>query len=279
MKTAKLPRTHFAFLLALMTWLFAAPVHAQISVLSKLSDDRTALPGSVYEGEILVRNDTDTPQQVKIYQTDYHFDADGTNRFDAAGSSSRSNAGWVRFSPATLLLPPQEVLPVNYVVRVPEKQDDQVPCGSYWSVLFIEAVGASSPESLLPDAETRVSFATQMQMRYGVQLATHITGSCTPEVRFERVELIQADDGQRLLQVDVRNTGSSMMRPDFWVELYSGAESTPIRLSGEAYRLYPGTAICQNLPVDDVPEGSYEALLVVDTGAEDIFGAQVALDL
>ena len=64
--------------------------YAQISVRSGLSDDREAVSGMVYEGTILIKNETDEPQQAKIYQTDYLFFYDGTNLFAEPGSTPRS---------------------------------------------------------------------------------------------------------------------------------------------------------------------------------------------
>ena len=112
----------------------------------------------------------------------------------------------------------------------------------------------------------------------GVQLATHLGGDCTNQVALEGVELIKPE-GVPTLQVAVRNTGAHFVRPDFWIELYRDGADPPERLNGQTYRLYPGTAVSQRIDVSALPSGSYHALLVIDAGDEDIFGAQVSLDL
>jgi len=85
--------------LALMTLaVMAVPAtaRAQIAVIGSTVEERDAAPGQRYEGTIVVRNLTTSPQPVRIYQTDYRFFADGTSHFDSAGSQPRSNARWVR---------------------------------------------------------------------------------------------------------------------------------------------------------------------------------------
>ncbi len=143
--------------------------YAQISVRSSLSDDREAVSGMVYEGTILIKNETGEPQQAKIYQTDYLFFYDGTNLFAEPGSTPRSNAGWIQFSPSVLTLPPYETLPVQYVVTVPDTIEGQPLEGTYWSMLMIEGIPPDSPESTLPSASNEVQYGIRQVMRYGAR--------------------------------------------------------------------------------------------------------------
>jgi hypothetical protein len=50
--------------------LFSSPLIAQVSVIGDLSQERVVAPGESYDGVILVRNDTNEPQETKIYQTE-----------------------------------------------------------------------------------------------------------------------------------------------------------------------------------------------------------------
>ena len=153
----------FAFLLALC---LAFPAQGQVSVLSALSNDQYVAPGAVYTGTVLVRNDTDAVQEVAISASDYHFESDGSNRFDDPGSQARSNAEWITYSPARLTLPPRATLPVQYEVRVPQQTSEEqtseeqtsgeqtdaeaVLCGSYWSLLFVQASAMPRPKRPAP---------------------------------------------------------------------------------------------------------------------------------
>src|SRR3990172_5172834 len=99
-------------LLLFVCALMVSPSWAQLSVIGELSQDRDARPGEKYEGIIVVRNDTDEPQEAKVYQTDYLFYFNGTNDYAEAGTTARSNAQWVSFSPSYLTIPPQSTISV-----------------------------------------------------------------------------------------------------------------------------------------------------------------------
>ena len=84
--------------------LFLVPIlalylNAQVSIIGELSQDKDALPGDVYTGTIVIRNDTNEPQEAKVYQTDYTFQFNGTNNYGEPGLLPRSNAKWIAFSP------------------------------------------------------------------------------------------------------------------------------------------------------------------------------------
>ena len=64
---------------------------AQVSIIGDLSQDHDARPGESYSGSILVKNDTDEPQEAKLYQTDYLFSCLGTTNYADPGSTPRSN--------------------------------------------------------------------------------------------------------------------------------------------------------------------------------------------
>ncbi|HET6566508.1 MAG TPA: hypothetical protein VFG50_01000, partial [Rhodothermales bacterium] len=81
----------------LCLWVRAAD--AQVAVVSGLSEEHTAQPGETYQGAIQVRNQTAESQEVRVYQTDYLFYADGTNVYGAPGSTRRSNASWITYNP------------------------------------------------------------------------------------------------------------------------------------------------------------------------------------
>lgn len=268
--------THFL----LAAFLLTAGVEArgQISVRSPLSDDREAAPGTSYEGTILVRNDTARPQQAKIYQTDYLFFHDGTNLYGEPGSVPRSNADWIRFSPAVLTLPPGETLPVHYVVTIADSGTAGPLEGTYWSMLMVEGILPGSPESTLPTAPDRPQYGVRQTTRYGVQVATRIAGTGRSEIRFAEAGLL-AEAETKALQFGVENTGSILIRPEVWVELYDAAGNPQGRRTGAKARIYPGTSVRQQIDLSDLPPGTYKALVVVDAGGEDVYGAQYTLEL
>ena len=275
MMTASHLRLALAVLLT-VSWVTTAA--SQVSVLGSLANDHDALPGEVYNGEFTVRNDSDEPAQARVYQTDYLFYSDGTNYFEEPGTSARSNAGWVQFNPAVMNLSPGESVVVNYVVTVPPSVDGEIPEGSFWSMIMVEGIPKDSPQSTLGETD-RPQFGIRQITRYGVQIATHIRSNEQVRVEIEGVELTQETLGERVLQLNFENSGNVLIVPETWVELYNSEGELARRIPGHQSRLYPGTSVAHRFDLTDTPEGSYDALIVVDGGNDNLFGAQYRINL
>jgi hypothetical protein len=268
-----------AALLVLLSLALALPSAAQISVRSDLADDRTVAPGERYTGTISVRNDTNEPQQARVYQTDYLFFPDGSNRFDDPGTIERSNADWITYTPSILILPPSATVEVSYEVAVPETLEGGEPTGSYWSMMMVEAVSPESETSTLGEADTEPEqrrLGAQQVMRYGVQVATHIDGPPAYDVALSDLQ-VEASDSARVLLVAAQNTGQAMMRPAVWMELYDASGEKAAELRSEPFRLYPGTGVTYRLDATRLAPGTYEALFIVDAGDDEVFGAQYSV--
>lgn len=247
---------------------------AQVSIVGELSQDREAKPGEEYRGTVLVRNDTDEPQEAKVYQTDYLFFSDGTNRYDQPGSHPRSNARWVTFSPAYMTLPPHATVSVTYSVTVPAGGPLS---GTYWSMLMVEGIPKSSAESSRRDAKAEMGI--MQAIRYGIQVATHVAGTGSRAIEFENPRILAREKSGRVFQIDIKNTGDLGMRPEVYVELFTEQGVSLGKFSGVRYRIYPGTSVRQTIDMSQVPKGTYKALVVVDAGGDDVFGAQYTLQM
>ena len=268
-------KTTRMFALMLVAYLVCpAFVQAQITVRGKLAHDLETMAGQTVSGSIVVDNETDEPQQAKVYQTDDLFFADGTNAYDEPGTTPGSNALWVQFSPENMVVPPNGSVTVAYSISVP----DSVGSGSYWSMLMVEAVDASSAESNeSTEAVRQVGF--RQVTRYGVQLATHLRESGERNVAFEGIQLLVDDEGNTTFQADVHNTGSLMIRPSVYMRVFGadGVEYGPFE--GVQYRMYPGTSVRQRVNLTSLAPGTYQALLIVDDGDDAVFGGQYELTL
>jgi hypothetical protein len=250
---------------------------AQVSVIGELSQDKDARAGESYTGVIVVRNDTNEPQEAKVYQTDYMFQSNGTNNYAEPGTLPRSNAKWISFSPSYITLPPQATIAVNYTVMVPRLVLDSVPVGTYWSMLMVEGIQKGSAESSLPPKEGKAQMGIMQTIRYGIQIATTIAGTGTKKIQFVETKIVTKEDGKKALQIDIENIGDIGIRPEVYVELFNAQGTSLGKFSGVRYRIYPGTSVRQLIDVNSVPSGTYKAVVVVDAGGEDVFGAQVTL--
>lgn len=248
-------------------------LRSQVSVVGELSQDREASPGETYNGTITIKNDTNEPQEAKVYQTDYLFFSNGTNSYGDPGSHARSNARWITFGPSYVELPPQALVTIQYTVTVPVRKDSLI--GSYWSMLMVEGIPKGSPESSRDPAK-KADMGIMQTIRYGIQIATHIRGTGERLVEFKDPQVVKSG-GKRLFQVDVENTGTRGIRPEVSLEVFNEKGQSAGTFSGVRYRIYPGTSVRQQIDLSSLPSGSYKALFVVDAGEEDIFGAQYTL--
>jgi hypothetical protein len=144
---------------------------AGISIEGGLTHEKVSTVGDTYQGEIAIRNQEDTPQELKIYQTDYRFNYEGETIYGEPGKDARSNARWITFSPSRLTIPPKEKAIISYTIIVP---GDQPLVGTFWSMLMIEGLPMGSQESAIDKKEKKLSMGITQIMRYAVQVVTHI---------------------------------------------------------------------------------------------------------
>lgn len=254
--------------------LFAAVFSAQASIIvtSELTDARSASAGASYEGRIRLRNTGEEPGEVKLYQTDYAFAADGSNTYGPPGKMARSNANWIQLDRNQLSLPPNGEITVNYRVQVPNGNLS----GTYWSMIMVEPIPKTSAEAgePLPERTTRLS----QLVRYGLQVVTEIGTGGSSELAFGNARLLERD-GQRLFAVDAENTGQRWIRAQYWLELYTETGNPVGKFDGPKKRIFPGTSVVFETPLGDIPPGKYIALAVADGGGDNLYGANVELEI
>ena len=263
---------HRALLIAASLLIPATLSQAAVILESELTDARSSIAGASYEGIIRLRNTGTEQSEVKLYQTDYGFEADGSNTYGPPGKVARSNANWIQLDRNQLSLPPNGVLTVNYRVRVPSGNVS----GTYWSMIMVEPIPKASAESSepLPERTTRVS----QVVRYGLQVVTEIGNPGSSELAFSNARLLERD-GQRLFAVDAENTGQRWIRAQYWLELYTENGNPVGKFDGPKKRIFPGTSVVFETPLGDIRPGKYIALAVADGGGDDLYGTNVELEI
>jgi hypothetical protein len=246
---------------------------AGVSVEGSLIRQYETEPGRAVEGTIDVQNTGFDSQEVRFYQTDYHFTAEGASVFGDPGGTERSNARWIQLSPTRVTVAPSGKTSLHYTIRVPA---DTLLAGTYWSVIMVEPL---APRAVLPEADpTKVTVAIKEVVRYAIQIITHIRDTGRREVRFAQVRLAPADVGQSLA-VDMENTGERLMSGALWAELYDSRGHYAGKFEGGRHGLYPGTSARFNVDLSNLDAQTYRALLVFDCGGDDVFGLRATLTL
>lgn len=263
--------TRFISIIGLALLAVVLPLQAGISV-GTLTLESDGQPGQTYRGTFSLINTDSVPRTAVIYQTDYKFRSDGSNLFDEPGAEPRSNARWISFSPHQIEVPPLQSTVVSYEVRVPA---DTALRGTYWSMLMVEQ---RDSDSGLPTRLRRRQTEVRQVVRYGVQCVTQIAGTGDAKLSFTDTRLV-SDEGQSTeLQVDVENVGERWLSPTAWMELYDSNGRQIGRFESEKKRIYPGTSVRFRIGLGETPSGKYKALVVLDSGDQNVFGAKYDLE-
>jgi len=163
------------------------------------------------------------------------------------GSIQRSNARWLTLSPLQTVIPAGESVTIRFAAQVPS---DQTLRGTYWSVIMVELVPPSAPESSRNES-AMPALGIRQVVRYAVQVITTVEGTGSRQIRFSQVRLV-SDNGKRQLVVDLENTGERLLRTSLWADLYDPKGSFVGKFDGGS------TGCTRNLgAVHDRPRGPW----------------------
>ncbi len=255
---------------ALLCGTGASQARAQISVLSSTVEEREVALGQTYTGRIVIANTSNTPQQVRLFQTDYSFKADGTSDFPDPGTVSRSNAKWITPQANRVTVPPNAELTVPYAIKVPT--GDSLS-GTYWSAIMIEGADSPPPPASGRAGQSQVGIGTVL--RYAVQVATNIGKSGAGAVKFENPQAIKMPTGAAALDIDVLSAGSRAVRPMMSIEIYDSTGALKAKDKMQRGLVYPGTSFRQHFEFGALPPGTYKVIVFADTGEEKVTALQL----
>jgi hypothetical protein len=248
------------------------PAVADVSVVNGLTHEKIIKKGETYESLVVLKNVASEPAEVRLYQTDYAFTADGRKFYDAPGSGPRSNASWISLGQKRIVLPPLGQTELKYTVRVPGQTE---MAGTYWSMIMVEELPKASAAA--SGDGTKVRFGIRQVMRTAIQVVTHIGESGARKVQFVKTDLLR-DGASKSLTIDVLNTGERWLRPFLSADLVDQKGASLGRFDGGRWRIFPGTSVRYTINFGVLPDGKYKALIVLDNKDESVFGAQYTLD-
>ena len=249
--------------------IFGSHVYAGVLVMNGLTHEYEGSLGKTIKGEVVLKNTGQNPQDVKLYQRDYTFDATGATFFPEPGSLDRSNANWLSLESTYLTLAPGEEQLVAYEMIIPP---DVSFDGTFWSVIIVES---TDPISDLP---TSKGLHVNTVIRYAIQVITHIDQTGTKELIFLDYEVVK-DTTSLQLTIKLENVGERLLKPDVTAEFFDLDGRQIAKLEAGTKKLYPGTSQVFNLPLSDLLSGQYQTLILADCGNEDLYGANVELEI
>lgn len=265
--------TQLFLFIAILCEIFSPLAANAITLPNGMTIEKTLSIGESVSGTIPILNPEKEPKTVRIYQTDYLFYADGRNEFGKPGSTPRSNATWVSYSPNQVVVPANGSAEVSYRISVP---NDPNLKGTYWSVLMIEPLpeGALTPP---PSQKGKVVLSMQTVVRHAVQIITNIGDTGTRALQFVSKTLV-SKEGKTFFLLDIKNTGERWLIPEVDVDLY-GPNGPMGRYTGGKLRIFPGCSVRYTVDLGSLKPGKYQALVIADAGEEKVFGARYLLEV
>lgn len=246
-----------------------------VEVVGELTMIVSAIPGGEYEGEIVIKNSLDRPEDVRITQSDYMFNADKGAVFSKPGSESRSNAPWIHVTPDHVTLLPKQETSIAFRIKVPS---DNSLKGTYWSLINVDPVPQGDLEPQKLEGKDQVKLTVQTVIGYGVQIVTNL-GNASPEnLKFSKPDLISKDNDY-VFTVNMECTGEVMAIPNSWMDLYDSKGVHVKKVDAGAFFIYPGCSKKFQFQLGKLPEGNYKALLIADCGNNQVFGGQYELEI
>jgi len=259
---------------AMLLILSVGSVNANVTVLGGLTREIEAHPGELISGTIDFSNNADEFAYVDVYQTDYLFFADGRTLYGDPGVVKRSNASWISFSPSRVAISAGGTASVYYEITVPA---DTELSGSYWSVLMIEPVSGDVVSRMGGNTD-EISVGIKTIVRYAVQIITDIGETGKSSIRVTDNSLT-TENGKRILHLDIENDGERRLSPAVWADLYRNDGTYMGRFESGRKRIFPNCSVRHHIDLSEVPKGAYTALMIVDNGDDQVFGANYEVRL
>ncbi len=157
----------------LILFLALSTVSAEIKIVDSSLHEKVAQPGETYEGVFFVKNSSEKPVQLKIYQANYtaFFEFD-ENESDETETMQGSSSGWITFKPQGVVVRSKATVGINYIVKVPESG---VSNGSYRSVIVVEQISTGTSEEDL-DQRLAVKMVTHVGNNDGLVIKSNVLG-------------------------------------------------------------------------------------------------------
>ncbi len=244
---------------------------AQVTVVGSSVREHSVREGGTAAGAIRLRNVGSAPASVRVQQRDYLFYADGTSLYPEPGSHERSNGRWIALATTDVEVGPGEEVEVGYRIAVPRDEGLE---GTYWSMIMVEPTDPLPP---VGGAGEEARLGVRTVLRFGIQVATHV-GDARHRLRLGSPRLTRGPGNRQILSFELENAGAAAYRPKVSLELYDGGGALLETLEVQRGLLYPGTSALQRFELP-AHSGTVEALVVVDTGAPEVFGGQFTLSL
>lgn len=161
----------------------------------------------------------------------------------------------------------------SYTLTYELSPDDKIDAtGSYWGVIMVEEI--KDLDTIAPQRGVTVTSL----IRYAIQIISNFNSEPVKDLEIIGVD-IDTTKESNLVAVSVINRGNYMLKPIMILELYNDAGEQVFRTEIPYQKVYPGYCKLFELSINEVPDGTYNGILVADCGDENIYGINLEIDV
>lgn len=256
----------FRFILLL---LFPGYLHASVVIVNGLTHVHTLTDASAKDqGIIRVKNEGAKDSRILIYRQDLILQCDQSTMYLAPGSHRNSLGNGLKTNVDERVISANEEYEVRYTIDL---EDKKAAAGSYWEVIMVE-VGDPIRE------DPKNGIQVNSKVRYAIQIIVDVGRFEGPRLSYEKVVYEKVTAKQGMLRVTLKNNGEFGARTNLILEVYESNGNKLKTTEPNTRMLYPGNCSTFEIPVNDLPRGNYDCVIIADT-SKDLFGSNISLQV
>ena len=118
-----------------------------------------------------------------------------------------------------------------------------------------------------PIKEDELEFGVKLEskVRYGIQIIADINERTPSEFEFYDIK-IEESNGNKLINVDLKNLGNYYVEPTLMLEVFNANGFLEKKVEVKFKKVYPNSCKSFSLDISGLPKGAYTAVLIADYG-------------
>ena len=230
-------------------------------------------PGGSGSHNLHITNHGDKRQQFLLKLADYKIDSLGKRRRVEAGSTDKTLADWISFSPSLVELNPNQSTDILVTLAVPDGH-----ASTRWGVLYVQA----TQEQTSFDADKVVAAGIRIQPRIAVYIYQSPRSNTNYKAIIESFnEVTKENSSSRTFKATVKNVGEKEIKAKVSLLLSNMSTGEETKLKTKTESLYPMIKkdFDFQLP-SDIKKGKYALAAILDYGHNTALeGAQVIINI
>ena len=244
-------------------------LRASVVILNGLTHTHTLTgAGTKAQGLVRVKNEGTAESRIIIYRQDLISECGKPALYPETGSHSRSLGNLLKTNIDEKVIGANEEYEVRYTI---EPENGKSLSGTYWEVVMVEVAEPVSDK-------LKNGIQVNSKVRYAIQVIVDAGDFEGPKLSFENVVFEKISEKQSILKVLLKNNSVFGSRTQVVLEIYDDKGNKLKATEPTARMVYPGYCSTFEVPVNDLPSGKYDCVVIADTG-KDLFGSNMTIQV